>query len=122
MEVKKSIGSQLLLNAKAQNGFIRADQRELLLSLGIEFQAIASAGEQTGRLLGGGKNWHLGHTGGSGTPPYVDIPKHPDHKDSVTTSPLTGCSFIVTELDSSTYRVFHDHRNALDYIDSHGSY
>ncbi|KAF7589726.1 hypothetical protein BBP40_003924 [Aspergillus hancockii] len=41
---------------------------------------------------------------------YVDIPKQASELDSLFTAELAGCSLIVTDYNSSHYRVFHDSR------------
>ncbi|MCO7223056.1 TcdA/TcdB pore-forming domain-containing protein [Pleionea sp. CnH1-48] len=55
--------------------------------------------------------YFLGFNGASNpVPAFVDIPKHAQEGDFLFTGSLTGCSVIVTELNDSTYRVFHDAR------------
>ncbi|KAF4468628.1 makes caterpillars floppy [Fusarium albosuccineum] len=58
------------------------------------------------------------------TPAFVDIPKRPDEGPEgrraymLFTGMLTGCSVVVTSLDDTHYRVFHDPRvNAADLYD-----
>lgn len=61
-------------------------------------------------------------------PAYVDIPKLAPAGSFLFTGTLSGCSVVVTELNPTTYRVFHDSRNnssllydnvvmAVDYMD-----
>ncbi|MDC5706720.1 TcdA/TcdB pore-forming domain-containing protein [Vibrio europaeus] len=64
-------------------------------------------------------------------PAYVDVPKHVAEGTLLLTGSLTGCSVIVTDLNDTHYRVFHDGRvgssvlydnvvMAVDYADYQG--
>ncbi|HHE6468741.1 TPA: TcdA/TcdB pore-forming domain-containing protein [Providencia rettgeri] len=44
------------------------------------------------------------------SPAYIDIPKNPSKEKFLFTGTLSGCSVIVTELNETTYRVYHDER------------
>lgn len=55
--------------------------------------------------------YFLGFNGrGNPVPAYVDIPKVALEGSFLLTGSLTGCSVIVTELNATHYRVFHDGR------------
>lgn len=57
--------------------------------------------------------YHLGYNAGaqtSNTPAFIDIPKRATEGTLLFTGTLSGCSVIVTSLNSNTYRVFHDSR------------
>lgn len=75
--------------------------------------------------------YFLGYNGAnqsSATPAYVDIPIQAAEDSFLFTGSLTGCSVIVTKLNETTYRVYHDGRvnssilydnvvMAFDYMD-----
>ncbi|WP_167404836.1 TcdA/TcdB pore-forming domain-containing protein [Vibrio penaeicida] len=55
--------------------------------------------------------YFLGFNGRSNpVPAYVDIPKNATEGTLMLTGSLTGCSVVVTELNDTHYRVFHDGR------------
>lgn len=57
--------------------------------------------------------YFLGYNGSnqsSVTPAYVDIPIQAAENSFLFTGSLTGCSVIVTKLNETTYRVYHDGR------------
>ncbi|UNI17073.1 hypothetical protein JDV02_003452 [Purpureocillium takamizusanense] len=72
--------------------------------------------------------YYLGYKGGAwrtNTPAFVDIPKHPKappegcESTMLLTGMLSGCSIVVTSLDETHYRVFHDPRgNASELHDN----
>ncbi|MGO2346628.1 MAG: hypothetical protein ACTH64_12800, partial [Providencia sp.] len=44
------------------------------------------------------------------SPAYIDIPKHPSKTKFLFTGTLSSSSVVVTELNETTYRVYHDER------------
>lgn len=55
--------------------------------------------------------YFLGFNGRSNpVPAYVDIPKNASEGTLMLTGSLTGCSVVVTDLNDTHYRVFHDGR------------
>ncbi|MCP1489944.1 insecticidal toxin [Pseudomonas fluorescens] len=57
--------------------------------------------------------YFLGYNGSNqanASPAYVDIAKHAPAGSFLFTGSLSGCSLIVTTLDTNTYRVYHDGR------------
>ncbi|HBC7428778.1 TPA: hypothetical protein KEY68_001021 [Providencia rettgeri] len=59
------------------------------------------------------ESYLLGYNGANQSnisPAYIDIPKHPSKAKFLFTGTLSGCSIIVTDLDETTYRVYHDGR------------
>ncbi|QKJ51202.1 hypothetical protein G9396_11255 [Providencia rettgeri] len=56
--------------------------------------------------------YFLGYNGANQsikTPAYVDIPIQATENSFLFTGSLTGCSVIVTKLNETTYRVYHDY-------------
>ncbi|MCD9568348.1 TcdA/TcdB pore-forming domain-containing protein [Pseudomonas protegens] len=57
--------------------------------------------------------YFLGYNGpnqANAAPAYVDIPKQAHPGSFLFTGTLSGCSLVVTSLDATTYRVYHDGR------------
>lgn len=57
--------------------------------------------------------YFLGYNGpnqANAAPAYVDIPKQARAGSFLFTGTLSGCSLVVTSLDATTYRVYHDGR------------
>ena len=52
----------------------------------------------------------------------LDIPIKDTKGSKVTTTALTGCSFITTKLDDKHYRCWHDARTPVDQFLNNGYY
>lgn len=80
-------------------------------STGYQFHLSPTAGVDTAPA------YFLGFNGRTNTSPaYVDIPKAALEGSFLLTGSLTGCSVIVTDLNATHYRVYHDGRGGSSVL------
>lgn len=80
---------------------------------GYEVEYVNSNNATPSRLANSIPAYFLGYDGAnqaSMTPAHLDIPKQPEVARFLFTATLSGCSLVVTHLNATTYRVYHDGR------------
>ncbi|WP_336844765.1 TcdA/TcdB pore-forming domain-containing protein [Providencia rettgeri] len=109
----------MMENAISVDSFIRTDvqtskgdvQFVKVGSYSYELEIVINTAEKEPSMMI--ESYLLGYNGNdqkNKSPAFIDIPKHPSKAKFLFTHTLSGSSVIVTELNETTYRVYHDGR------------